>query len=81
VRPLSAEERKEAGGKEGLVVEGVSGPAAKAGIQRGDVILAVNGTPVKTVDELKKIVNGAAKSIAILVQRDDAQLYVPVNMG
>jgi serine protease Do len=81
VRPLSAEERKEAGGKEGLVVEGVSGPAAKAGIQRGDVILAVNGTPVKTVDELKKIVNGAAKSIAVLVQRDDAQLYVPVNMG
>jgi serine protease Do len=81
VRPLSAEERKEAGGKEGLVVEGVSGPAAKAGIQRGDVILAVNGTPVKTVDELKKIVNGAAKSVAVLVQRDDAQLYVPVNMG
>jgi serine protease Do len=59
----------------------VSGPAEKAGIQRGDVILAVNGTPVKTVDELKGLVNGPAKSIAVLVQRDDAQLYVPVNMG
>ena len=35
VRPLSAEERKEIGGKEGLVVESVSGPAEKAGIQRG----------------------------------------------
>jgi serine protease Do len=81
VRPLSAEERKENGGKDGLVVESVSGPAEKAGIQRGDVILAVNGTPVKTVDELKSLVNGAAKSIAVLVQRDDAQLYVPVNMG
>ncbi len=81
VRPLSAEERKENGGTDGLVVESVSGPAEKAGIQRGDVILAVNGTPVKTVDELKGLVNGAAKSIAILVQRDDAQLYVPVNMG
>jgi serine protease Do len=81
VRPLSAEERKEIGGKEGLVVEGVSGPAEKAGIRQGDVILAVNGTPVKTVDELKKLVNGTAKSIAVLVQRDDAQLYVPVNMG
>ena len=81
VRPLSAEERKENGGKDGLVVESVSGPAEKAGIQRGDVILAVNGTPVKTVDELKNLVNGAAKSIAVLVQREDAQLYVPVNMG
>jgi serine protease Do len=81
VRPLSAEERKENGGKDGLVVESVSGPAEKAGIQRGDVILAVNGTPVKTVDELKGLVNGPAKSIAVLVQRDDAQLYVPVNMG
>ena len=81
VRPLSAEERKENGGKDGLVVESVSGPAEKAGIQRGDVILAVNGTPVKTVDELKGLVNGTAKSIAVLVQRDDAQLYVPVNMG
>jgi serine protease Do len=81
VRPLSAEERKENGGTDGLVVESVSGPAEKAGIQRGDVILAVNGTPVKTVGELKNLVNGAAKSIAVLVQREDAQLYVPVNMG
>ena len=81
VRPLSAEERKQNGGKDGLVVESVAGPAEKAGIQRGDVILAVNGTPVKTADELKKLVNGAAKSIAVLVQREDAQLYVPVNMG
>ena len=81
VRPLSAEERKEIGGKEGLVVESVSGPAEKAGIQRGDVILAVNGTPVKSVDELRKLVGGNAKSIAVLVQREDAQIYVPVNMG
>ncbi len=81
VRALSAEERKEIGGKEGLVVESVSGPAEKAGIQRGDVILAVNGTPVKSVDELRKLVGGNAKSIAVLVQREDAQIYVPVNMG
>ena len=81
VRPLSAEERKEIGGKEGLVVESVSGPAEKAGIQRGDVILAVNGTPVKSAGELRGLVGAAGKSIAVLVQRDDAQIYVPVNFG
>ena len=81
VRPLSAEERKEIGGKEGLVVESVSGPAEKAGIQRGDVILAVNGTPVKSAGELRGLAGAAGKSIAVLVQRDDAQIYVPVNFG
>jgi serine protease Do len=81
VRPLTSEERKENGGKDGLVVESVSGPAARAGIQRGDVILAVNGTPVKNVGELRSLVGNAGKSIAVLVQREDAQIYVPVNIG
>jgi serine protease Do len=80
VRPLTPEERKN-GGKDGLVVESVSGPAARAGIQRGDVILAVNGTPVKNAGELRNLVGAAGKSIAVLVQREDAQLYVPVNVG
>jgi S1-C subfamily serine protease len=49
VRPLSPEERKEAKLDGGLVVEDVSGPAAKAGVQPGDVIVAVNRTPVTSV--------------------------------
>jgi serine protease Do len=81
VRPLSAEERKQNGAKDGLVVESVSGPAARAGIQRGDVILAVNGTTIKNVGELRNLVGAAGKSIAVLVQREDAQLYIPVNIG
>jgi len=81
VRPLTSEERKENGGKDGLVVESVSGAAARAGIQRGDVILAVNGTPVKNVGELCSLVGNASKSIAVLVQREDAQIYVPVDIG
>ena len=81
VRPLTAEERKENGGQDGLVVESVSGPAAQAGIQRGDVILAVNGTPVKTVAELRSLVGKSDKSLAVLVQREDAQIYVPVHIG
>ena len=81
VRPLTAEERKEAGGRDGVVVESVAGPAAQAGIKRGDVILAVNGATVKSVDELRSLIGKAGKSVAILVQRDDARIYVPVNLG
>jgi serine protease Do len=81
VRPISPEERSELGGKGGLVVEQVSGAAARAGIQRGDVVLSFNNTPVKTVEELRKLVGKAGKSAALLVQRERQQLFVPVELG
>ena len=45
VRPLSPDEQKQGNLKSGLVVERSSGPAADAGIQQGDVVLAANGAP------------------------------------
>ena len=81
VRPIAPEERSETGGKGGLVVEQVSGPAARAGIQRGDVLLSFNGTPVRSADELRSLVGKAGKSAALLIQRDRQQLFVPVELG
>ena len=46
VRPLSPQERSAANLSHGLIVQQAGGPAANAGIQPGDVILAVNGRPV-----------------------------------
>jgi serine protease Do len=68
-------------GDDGLVVEQAEGPAAKAGLRPGDVIVGVNGTPVRSADELKSAVDAAGKSVAILVQRGEARLYVPVPIG
>ena len=65
----------------GLMVEDASGPAAAAGVQQGDVILAVNNQPVKTVKELRGLVDKAGKHVALLVQRDAAKLYVPIDLG
>ena len=80
-RPLDPEEQRQAGVKGGLIVENASGPAARAGIRPGDVILAVNGTPVETVDELQSLVSKADKRVAILVQRDESRIFVPVDLG
>ena len=81
VRPLTREEQQEADVNGGLLVSDASGPAAKAGIQPGDVILALNGTSVNSVEQLRDLVGKAGKHIALLVQRQDAKIFVPVDLG
>jgi serine protease Do len=81
VRPLTPEEKREAKGRTGLLVEDVGGPAARAGIQPGDLVISFNGTPVKTVDELKAQVSKAGKRVAILIMREGQQIFVPVELG
>jgi serine protease Do len=76
VRPLTAEERRDARVAVGVMVEEASGPAARAGIQPGDIVLAVNGAPVKSVEAMGRMVSGTAGPIALLVQRGDSALYV-----
>ena len=85
VRPLTAEESQQVGLTSGLVVEQSGGPAAAAGIAPGDVIISVNGTPVKSSTELRNIIQKAGKSVALLVQRnnggDRTTVFVPVELG
>ena len=61
--------------------EHVAGPAAKAGIEPGDVIVAFNGTPVKDVEQLRALVGKAGKHFALLVKREDATIFIPITMG
>jgi len=81
VRPLTREEQRALQNDGGVLVEGSSGAAAAAGIRRGDVILAVNGEPVKSVEQLKNVVDGTNGRVAVLVQRESARIFVPVNIG
>jgi serine protease Do len=81
VRPLDPDEQHELHTRGRLVVEDVTGPALAAGVESGDVILGVNGTPVSTVVELKREVARAGRRVALLIQREDAQIYVPVDLG
>ncbi|HEY4353432.1 MAG TPA: DegQ family serine endoprotease [Paraburkholderia sp.] len=81
VRPLTPQEKSGASISHGLLVQQAGGAAASAGIQPGDVILAVNGRPVSNVDQLKQAVSQAGNSLALLIQRDNAQIFVPVDLG
>jgi serine protease Do len=67
--------------KEGLVVENVSGAAARAGIREGDVVTAVNGKPVKSVEDLRVAADKAKGNVAVLIKRGDASIFVPIEIG
>jgi serine protease Do len=81
LRPLDPDEARQAGISGGLVVQDVTGAAERAGIQPGDVVLAVNGTPAKSVEQVRSVVAKADKSVALLVQRGDSKLFVPIRIG
>lgn len=81
VRPLTPEEASASKLASGILVEQAAGPAARAGIAQGDIILSVNGKDVKTVDQLKSLVDKEEKHVAILVQRGGSKIFVPVKLG
>ena len=81
LRPLTDDERRRSGIEEGLLVLEADGPASRAGIRPGDVVLALNGRAVDDVAELKRLLDGAGKHVALLVQRNDARIFVPVEIG
>jgi serine protease Do len=81
VRPLTAEEQQQSNMHGGLVVERSSGPAADAGIQPGDVVLAANGAPINNAEQLRGAVEKSKGHIALLIQRGDTRLFVPVRVG
>ncbi len=80
VRPLSADEQRQLQVRGGLVVEQSNGAAARAGIQAGDIILAAGTEAITSVAQLQGIAGKAKDQIAILVQRGDSKLYVPIKL-
>ncbi len=81
LRPLQPQEKREAGVENGLLVENAGGPAALAGVRPGDVLVAINGTTVTDVEQVRDVVAKAGKSVALLIQRDGSKIFVPVRVG
>ena len=83
LRDLTPQQKKKLNGKGGLMVMDAQGAAAQAGVRRGDVVLGLNNTEVQSLEQFNKqlaaIPNG--KTVAVLVQRGDNTMYVPIKVG
>ena len=79
-RALTAQEAAELKLRGGIVVEGADGAAARAGLQRGDIILAFNNQPVTSIAELRTLLERAGNRFALLIQRGEARIFVPVRI-
>ncbi|WP_341314005.1 trypsin-like peptidase domain-containing protein [Paraburkholderia sp. IMGN_8] len=80
MHPLTDGERRTSGLPQGLMVDGVYGAAASAGIQPGDIVLSLNGTLVASQEELAALATTAGKKVALLIQRDHARSFISVEL-
>jgi len=80
-RALTAQEAARLGVPGGVVVEGLGGPAAKAGLQPGDVIIGVNNQPITGIEQFRKLLDAAGNRFALLIQRGGSRIFLPVRIG
>ena len=78
----TAEQRNQLKIAGGVLVEDVQGAAARAGIRRGDIILAVNNLDVKTLEQFGQLMGQFEKGkiVALLVRRGGNALYIPFRI-
>ncbi|KAF1030360.1 MAG: Periplasmic pH-dependent serine endoprotease DegQ [Burkholderia plantarii] len=81
VSDLSPDQLKTAKLANGVRVEAVEGPAARAGVQRGDIVVRVGDTDITSA---KQFVDLSAKldpkkMVAVLVRRGDNTQFIPLR--
>jgi Do/DeqQ family serine protease len=54
-------------------------PAARNGLQQGDIVTAVNRQNVSSVDELTAALEAAGPTVALNILRDEARLYIVIR--
>ncbi|MGH8598819.1 MAG: PDZ domain-containing protein, partial [Gammaproteobacteria bacterium] len=81
VRALDENDKRALDETSGVLVERTEGAAMRAGLRPGDIILAVNSTAVKDPAQLQGLIAKAPEAIALLVKRDNAEIYIPVKLS
>ena len=82
LKELTVQQRKKLNNKNGLLVVDSQGAVAQAGVRHGDVILGLNNSEIQSLEQFNKQLAGVpvGKTIALLVQRGENTLYVPVKI-
>ncbi len=83
VADLTTDQRKELDLEGGVLVDSIGeGPAADAGIRQGDVIVRINGTMIKDVEQFEKMIRKlpAGKSVPVLVQRRGGPIFLALRV-
>jgi serine protease Do len=66
----------------GVMVTKVRAPADRSRILPGDVIVGVNLTPVRSMEDFNRLVSEpAAGALGLLVRRADVDLYIALEQG
>lgn len=80
---LTAEQRKELKLKGGVLISAVDGPAARAGVQEGDLVLAVANSEVTDARQFEALVARLDKSrpVNLLLRRGEWAQYVVIRPG
>ncbi|ETN72930.1 PDZ/DHR/GLGF domain protein [Necator americanus] len=81
VRALSGDEAQQIGVNGGVLVVKAGGAAKAAGINAGDVIVAVNGIEVDNVEQLQSMIARARSNVSIVVARDGEQMTAQVELA
>lgn len=79
VRPLLPQEQLVLRIEGGLLVQRLNAAALRAGVKPADVILAVNGRTVGTIEELASEVGEGDGAVALLIQRGATRLFIPIE--
>jgi membrane-associated protease RseP (regulator of RpoE activity) len=82
VREVPQAALKALGVSSGVMVTRVRSPADRSRILPGDVIVGVNQTPVRSLEEFSQLVSEqAAATVGLLVRRADSDLYIALDTG
>lgn len=66
---------------QGLLVLQVSGPAQRAGLRRGDIVLMINSSAVIDESSFTQALNHADNTIALLIQRGSSKLFLAMELN
>jgi len=79
---MTADQRTQLRLNAGVLVEEAQGNSARAGIRRGDVVVAINNVEIKTAEQFNTVMAQfeRGRNVALLVRRGENSIYIPLRI-